>query len=167
MFFQNKIVYLNSKINVLFIKKKSLRFKFLILHSNQSDLFILVFLYLSFLKKQAMFVKMIWFLVKNVLLMLVVCRLRAYNFCMTASTLDKLGRAGNVLEADENCDYEAHEMQTFYCYNNGTCELRIIILNQTHYKKHYVCDCAPVKKKQHLCQFISFYLQIFIPFQSI
>ena len=126
----------------------------------------LVFLYLSFLKKQAMFVKMIWFLVKNVLLMLVVCRLRAYNFCMTASTLDKLGRAGNVLEADENCDYEAHEMQTFYCYNNGTCELRIIILNQTHYKKHYVCDCAPVKKTTLVSVYLFLFANLY-PFKPI
>ena len=50
----------------------------------------------------------------------------------------------NIIDADESCDFESKEIQTFYCYNKGSCQYRLTNFNETHFKKEYYCICETV-----------------------
>ena len=72
---------------------------------------------------------------------------KEYSFCMTNFEFegdDTEHFENNILDANESCDFDGREMQTFYCYNKGTCQLRLINYNDTHLIKEYYCICDSV-----------------------
>ncbi len=91
---------------------------------------------------------MSWFLINLCLhvSILFVC-FKGYHFCIPS--LEYVGEdienfESNILDADESCDFHGREMQTFYCYNKGSCQYRLTNYNETHLKKEYYCICETV-----------------------
>ncbi len=44
-----------------------------------------------------------------------------------------------------NPNYNCQSAFNFFCYNDGKCINKIIVLNETHYELVLYCECAKVK----------------------